>query len=272
MACRSTRSHARSIRLGTCTSCRAEATRSFRRRSFATTAGRASLGDFTRQVRSCSSRHRRPFPESRVSLACSTGWSWWRRGSPVPSAHVFAEVSSAPRRTPPRAAVRSSARAVQPGRRWVVPVVGVAAAAAIAVTLGRMYLTRPQPSVAAVLRRDSAAGSHSVVSANPVIDSSPPLVVANPADLNGAASSGVSNAPAYTRTEPSRCRSPYTGNVSRLEIGNGSARPAPWDGAVVTSSANGARITVPLSPAERVHAAAESLTVDRPFCDRRRRP
>ena len=53
--------------------------------------------------------------------------------------------------------------------------------AAIAVMLGRMYLTRPQPS-AAVLRRDSAAASDSLVSANPAIDSSPPLVVANPAD------------------------------------------------------------------------------------------
>jgi len=62
----------------------------------------------------------------------------------------------------------------------VVPVVGVAAAA-IAVMLGRMYLTRPQPP-ATVLRRDSAAASDSLVSASPAIDSSPPLVIADPAD------------------------------------------------------------------------------------------
>jgi hypothetical protein len=100
--------------------------------------------------------------------------------NPVPSARVFAEVSSATRRSP-RAAVRSAAaRAARPRRRWVVPVVGVAAAA-IAVMLGRMYLTRPQPP-ATVLRRDSAAASDSLVSASPAIDSSPPLVIADPAD------------------------------------------------------------------------------------------
>ena len=100
--------------------------------------------------------------------------------NPVPSARVFAEVSSATRRSP-RAAVRSTAaRAARPRRRWVVPVVGVAAAA-IAVMLGRMYLTRPQPP-ATVLRRDSAAASDSLVSASPAIDSSPPLVIADPAD------------------------------------------------------------------------------------------
>jgi hypothetical protein len=106
--------------------------------------------------------------------------------NPVPSAHVFAEVSSATRRTPPRAAVRSSSRAAPSGRRWVVPAIGVAAAAVIAVMLGRMYLTRPQPPVAAVLRRDSAAASDSLVSASPAIDSSPPLVVTNPADSTSA--------------------------------------------------------------------------------------
>ena len=100
--------------------------------------------------------------------------------NPVPSARVFAEVSSATRRSP-RAAVRSTAaRAARPRRRWVVPVVGVAAAA-IAVMLGRLYLTRPQPPVTA-LRRDSAAASDSLVSASPAIDSSPPLVIADPAD------------------------------------------------------------------------------------------
>jgi hypothetical protein len=100
--------------------------------------------------------------------------------NPVPSARVFAVVSSATRRSP-RAAVRSTpARAARPRRRWVVPVVGVAAAA-IAVMLGRMYLTRPQPPATA-LRRDSAAASDSLVSASPAIDSSPPLVIADPAD------------------------------------------------------------------------------------------
>ena len=100
--------------------------------------------------------------------------------NPVPSARVFAEVSSATRRSP-RAAVRSTAApAARPRRRWVVPLVGVAAAA-IAVMLGRMYLTRPQPP-ATVLRRDSAAASDSLVSASPAIDSSPPLVIADPAD------------------------------------------------------------------------------------------
>ena len=100
--------------------------------------------------------------------------------NPVPSARVFAEVSSATRRSP-RAAVRSTAApAARPRRRWVGPVVGVTAAA-IAVMLGRMYLTRPQPP-ATVLRRDSAAASDSLVSASPAIDSSPPLVIADPAD------------------------------------------------------------------------------------------
>ena len=102
--------------------------------------------------------------------------------SPVPSARVFAEVSSATRRSPPRAAVRTSgAPAAEPRRRWIVPVAGVAAAAAIAVMLGRLYLTRPQPPVT-VLRRDSAAASDSLASASPAIDSSPPLVVMDPAD------------------------------------------------------------------------------------------
>ena len=100
--------------------------------------------------------------------------------NPVPSARIFAEVSSATRRSP-RAAVRSTAApAARPRRRWVGPVVGVTAAA-IAVMLGRMYLTRPQPP-ATVLRRDSAAASDSLVSASPAIDSSPPLVIADPAD------------------------------------------------------------------------------------------
>jgi hypothetical protein len=105
---------------------------------------------------------------------------------PVPDARVFAEVSSAARRLPPRPAVRGSAAPVaRPRRRWILPVVGVAVAAAIAAMVGRNYLTRPQPTPTA-LRRDSAAASDSFVPANPTIDSSPPLVVADPADSASA--------------------------------------------------------------------------------------
>ncbi len=102
--------------------------------------------------------------------------------SPVPTARVFAEVSSATRRSPPRPAVRGSASpAARPRRRWILPAAGVAVIAAIAAVLGRNYLTRPQPAATA-LRRDSAAASDSLVAASPAIDSSPPLVVADPAD------------------------------------------------------------------------------------------
>jgi len=102
--------------------------------------------------------------------------------SPVPDARVFAEVSSPARRPPPRPAVRSSAAPPgRPPRRWIVPVAAVAVLAAIVGTVGRNYLTRPQPAPA-VLRRDSAAASDSLVAAAPAIDSSPPLVVADPAD------------------------------------------------------------------------------------------
>jgi hypothetical protein len=102
--------------------------------------------------------------------------------SPVADARVFAEVSSPARRSPPRHAVRGSAvPASQPRRQWILPVAGVAVLAAIVGILGRNYLTRPQPA-ATVLRRDSAAASDSLVSAGPAIDSSPPLVITDPAD------------------------------------------------------------------------------------------
>jgi hypothetical protein len=104
--------------------------------------------------------------------------------SPVPTARVFVEVSSAARRSPPRAVAReSAARVAQPTRRWVMPAVAAAAVVAIAAVLGRS-LTRPQAATTG-LRRDSAAASDSLVSA-PAIDSSPPLVVSNPADSAGA--------------------------------------------------------------------------------------
>jgi len=102
--------------------------------------------------------------------------------SPVPAAHVFAEVSSAARRSPPRTAVRgSTAPVTRSRRRWVLPVAGVAVLVAVVGILGRNYLTRPQ-AAAKVLRRDSAAASDSLVSAGPAIDSSPPPVVVDPAD------------------------------------------------------------------------------------------
>jgi hypothetical protein len=105
--------------------------------------------------------------------------------SPVSDARVFAEVSSATRRPQPRPAVRGSAPPVrQPKRRWLVPAVAAAVLVAVAALLGRSYLTRAQP--AAPLQRDSAAASDSLVTATPAIDSSPPLVVSNPADSASA--------------------------------------------------------------------------------------
>jgi hypothetical protein len=104
--------------------------------------------------------------------------------SPVPTAPVFAEVSSAARRSPPRAAIRESAAPTErPKRRWVMPAGAAAAVVAAVAVLGR-NLTRPQAATT-VLRRDSAAASDSLGSA-PAIDSSPPLVVSNPADSAGA--------------------------------------------------------------------------------------
>ena len=109
--------------------------------------------------------------------------------SPLPNARVFAEVSSAARRSSPRPAQRKAvADVAAPARRrrWIVPVAAVAVIAAVATWMGRNYLTRPQPTVPA-LRRDSAAASDSLIGGSPVaIDSSPPLVIANPADSSNA--------------------------------------------------------------------------------------
>jgi hypothetical protein len=98
---------------------------------------------------------------------------------------VFADVSSATRRTTQRPVQRKIAAveavAAPPRRRWVVPVAIAAVVAAVAVLLGRNYLTQAAATVPA-LRRDSAAASDSLTANAPVVDSSPPLVVSNPAD------------------------------------------------------------------------------------------
>ena len=108
--------------------------------------------------------------------------------SPVPNARVFAEVSSAARRSPPRVAHRPAAvvpAPQAPRRRWVVPVTAVAVIAAIAAIASRTYLTRQPPTVPTP-RRDSTAASAGLVASAPIVDSSPPLVVANPADSASA--------------------------------------------------------------------------------------
>ena len=105
--------------------------------------------------------------------------------SPAPNARVFADVASATRRTTQRPVQRKAAvmpEVVVPRRRrWAMPVAVAAVLAAVAVVLGRNYLTSA-PAPVSALRRDSAAASDSLVSASAVVDSSPPLVVSNPAD------------------------------------------------------------------------------------------
>jgi hypothetical protein len=106
--------------------------------------------------------------------------------SPVPNARVFAEVSSTPRRSTQRPVQRKIVGlpevVVPQRRRWIRPVAAAAVIATLAVLLGRNYLTSA-PSTTPGLRRDSAAASDSLVGSAPaVIDSSPPLVIANPAD------------------------------------------------------------------------------------------
>ena len=107
--------------------------------------------------------------------------------SPSPNARVFAEVASAARRTAPRPAPRRSvpvvpAPAAARSRKWIVPAAALAVVAAVAALMSRSLLTRPATSVP-TLRRDSAAASDSLIGGVPVaIDSSPPLVPANPAD------------------------------------------------------------------------------------------
>jgi hypothetical protein len=108
--------------------------------------------------------------------------------SPVPNARVYAEVSSAARRSPARPAQRNAAIASVPKqprrRRWVIPFVTTAVIATIAAIVGRNYLTRPQSTVPAV-RRDSAAASDTL-GGTVAVDSSPPLVASNPADSSSA--------------------------------------------------------------------------------------
>ena len=110
--------------------------------------------------------------------------------SPVPNAHVFADVSSASPRaiarhdTIPPTAVEAPA---PQRRRWVIPVAAAAAIVAIAALLGRNYFVRAETD-ALTLRRDSAAASSDnlIASTPTAIDSSPPLAVANPADSASA--------------------------------------------------------------------------------------
>jgi hypothetical protein len=108
--------------------------------------------------------------------------------NPVPNVHVFAEVPSPARRVTARVAPRGAAIIPEPipprRRRWVLPVAAAAVLVAVAAVLGRTYLTRPQPAASA-LRRDSAAASDSLI-ASPGVDSSPPLVVSDPADSASA--------------------------------------------------------------------------------------
>lgn len=113
--------------------------------------------------------------------------------NPLPNARVLAEVSSAARRAPPRAVQRAAVAAPAPARRrrWVIPVAAAAVIAAIAVVMGRNYLLRSEPAPGAPgARRDSVAASGSVAD-SAVVDSSPPLVAANPADSANASQYAV---------------------------------------------------------------------------------
>ena len=110
--------------------------------------------------------------------------------NPAPNAPVLAEVASAARRTAPRPAQRRQVvpTAEKSSKRWMIPVAAAAAIAAVAVFYGRDYLTRAQttaaPAPVQTLRRDSAAASDSLPPT--VVDSSPPLAIANPADSASA--------------------------------------------------------------------------------------
>ena len=109
--------------------------------------------------------------------------------SPSPNAHVYAEVSSPARRPAARPAPRKlPAEIVVPSRRrWLAPLVGVAVLAT-AVVAGRWYLTQPQSQATpAAAVRDTTASSGSLAGAGTVVvDSSPPLTPANPADSANA--------------------------------------------------------------------------------------
>ena len=106
--------------------------------------------------------------------------------NPAPNARVFAQVTSATRRTSPRVPHRAAAIPAAAGsrRRWIAPVAAIAVIVVIAAVLGRNYLTSAEPAPA-TLRRDSAAASDSLIGP-PAVDSSPPLVVANPEDSSSA--------------------------------------------------------------------------------------
>jgi hypothetical protein len=109
--------------------------------------------------------------------------------NPAPNAPVLAEVASAARRAAPRPAQRRQVVPAQEksSKRWIIPVAAAAAVAAVAVFYGRDYLTRTQsagPAPVQTLRRDSAAASDSLPPT--VVDSSPPLAIANPADSASA--------------------------------------------------------------------------------------
>ena len=95
-----------------------------------------------------------------------------------------------PRRRSPRARRGRQlvpSRIAEPRRRrWVVPVGRGRGIVAIAAVLGRNYLTR-RANRGPPLRRDSAAASDSLDRQRaPAVDSSPPLVVSNPADSANA--------------------------------------------------------------------------------------
>ena len=102
--------------------------------------------------------------------------------SPAPNAKVFATVASATRRPVQRRIAAVEEIVVPKRRRWAVPVAVAAVAAVVAILLGRNYLTSATPTTVAALRRDSAAASDSLISSAAQVDSSPPLVVSNPAD------------------------------------------------------------------------------------------
>ena len=102
--------------------------------------------------------------------------------SPAPNAKVFATVASATRRPVQRRIAAVEEIVVPNRRRWAVPVAVAAVAAVVAILLGRNYLTSATPTTVAALRRDSAAASDSLISSAAQVDSSPPLVVSNPAD------------------------------------------------------------------------------------------
>ena len=105
--------------------------------------------------------------------------------NPSPNARVFAEVSSAARKSAPRPVARKPATPppVTVRRRWLAPLIGVAAVAAIAVAAGRWYLSQPQSQPTLAPSRDTTASSGTLAGAGAVaVDSSPPLAPANPSD------------------------------------------------------------------------------------------